>query len=570
MAKYENETLWHSAAHIMAAAVKKLYPKARFGIGPPVENGFYYDIDNISLKEEDLEKIEKEIKNIIKANLKFERKEVSLSEVKNIFKDEPYKLELIEDRKDQKLTIYKLGDFIDLCKGPHVKYSKEVKFIKLTKLAGAYWKADSNNPMLTRVYGIAFQKKEDLNNYFKLLEEAEKRDHRKLGTQLDLFSVHDETGPGLPLFHPKGTILFNLMRDYWEDIHKKAGYVLVNTPHVYKLNLWKQSGHWDNYRENMFLTEYGGDDFGVKPMNCPGHMYIYNSSSKSYRDFPIRMGEMGVVYRCELSGTLSGLFRVIKITQDDAHIFCREDQVESELKNVIELVFQIYKDFGFKDFHIELSTRPEKSIGSDEIWEMAESTLKKVLKSKKIDYQLNPGDGAFYGPKIDFHIKDALGRSWQCGTLQLDFSMPERFNLTYKGKDNKEHKPVMLHRTIFGSFERFMGILIEHFAGDFPTWLAPVQARVLSFTDRNIKYGEKIFEELEKAGIRVEKDFRSDTVQYKVREAELQKIPYIITVGDKEEESQTLAVRDRSGKVKFKVKAKDFIKQINKEIESKK
>lgn len=570
MAKYDNNTLWHSGAHILAAAIRKLYPKAIFGVGPPVENGFYYDIDNISIKEEDFSKIEEEIKKIVKENLKFERIEVTEAEAKKIFANDKYKIELIKDHKGEKLTIYKLGDFIDLCRGPHVRYSKEVKFIKLTKLAGAYWKADSKNTMLTRIYGIAFETKEEMDSYFKRLEEAEKRDHRKIGAQLDLFSVQEQTGPGLPLFHPKGTVIFNTLRDFWESEHKKRGYVLVNTPNVYKLDLWKQSGHWDHYREHMFLTRYGDIDYGVKPMNCPGHLHIYNSTPKSYKDLPIRMGEMGIVYRCELPGTLSGLFRVVKITQDDAHIFCREDQVEDELKNVIDLILHMYSVFGFDDVHIELSTRPANSMGSDEIWESAESTLKKVLEDRKIKYKLNPGDGAFYGPKIDFHIKDSLGRNWQCGTLQLDFQMPERFDLKYKGKDNKDHRPVMLHRVAYGSLERFLGILIEHYAGSFPAWLSPVQVRILSFTDRNIKAAEEIVKRLREENIRVDSDFNSETVEYKVRNAEMQKIPVIITIGDKEEKNKTLAVRRRDGKVKFGVKLEDFIKEIKKEIEDKK
>lgn len=599
------ETLRHSAAHILAQAIKELYPKAKLGIGPAIENGFYYDFDNLEIKAEEFEKIEKKMKEIIKRNLKFIKKEISAEEAKKLFKDEPYKLELIKDllKEKQKISVYWTGDnmgagsssrakndnmseqnidniireqklknknFVDLCSGPHVKYTKEIKHFKLLKIAGAYWKGDEKNKMLTRIYGTAFEKAEELKHHLHTLEEIEKRSHRKLGKKLDLFSVQEETGPGLPLFHPKGTIIFNLLRDYWEEMHKKAGYVLVNTPHVYKLGVWKQSGHWEHYKENMFLTKYNEEEFGVKPMNCPGHLYIYNYSSKSYRDLPIRMGEMGVVYRCELSGTLSGLFRVIKITQDDAHIFCRKDQVEEELKQVIDLTFEMYKTFGFKDVHTELSTRPEKSMGSDEVWKLAESTLEKVLKDKKIKYKINPGDGAFYGPKIDFHIKDVMGRSWQCGTLQLDFSMPERFNLEYTGEDNKKHRPVMLHRVVYGSLERFIGILIENYGGAFPVWLAPVQVKVISFTDDFIDYSKEIESKLAEASIRVEGDYKPETVQKKVRDAELEKVPFILVCGQKEKNAGTVAVRTRGEKkIKFGVKLDKFIKDLKKLIESK-
>ncbi|MBU3905303.1 MAG: threonine--tRNA ligase [Nanoarchaeota archaeon] len=395
-------------------------------------------------------------------------------------------------------------------------------------------------------------------------------DHRKIGKQLDLFSINEDAGPGLPLFHPKGTIILNILRDFWEEEHKKAGYVFVNTPNIYKSNTWQISGHWDYFKENMFITKKEDEEYAIKPMNCPGHMFIYKSSKKSYRDLPIRMGEMGTVYRNELSGNLTGLFRVVKITQDDAHIFCTENQVESEIIRIIDLTLSMYKVFGFKDVKIELSTKPEKAVGSNEIWEMAEGILKKVLEEKKMKYELNEGDGAFYGPKIDFHIKDSTGKTWQCGTIQLDFNLPERFNLKYAGEDNTEHQPIMIHRVIYGALERFFGILIEHYNGDFPTWLAPVQVRILSFTDRNIEYSKKISEGLKKFGIRVDEDYESNTMSSKVMDAELQKIPYIITCGDKEEEKETLAIRGRNGKVKFNVKPEDFIEQILEEIKEKK
>ncbi len=395
-------------------------------------------------------------------------------------------------------------------------------------------------------------------------------DHRKIGKQLDLFSIDEDAGPGLPLFHPKGTVILNEIRDFMEKELIKRGYVLVSTPHLYKVNTWIRSGHWDHYKDLMFLTKRDDEDFGVKPMNCPGHLYIYNANAKSYRDLPIRMGELGTVYRNEMSGNLTGLLRVIRITQDDAHVFCTEEQLEQEIINLIDLTFYVYKTFGFEEFKIELSTKPENAMGSDEIWEHAEKVLKKVLDDKKIDYDINEGEGAFYGPKIDFHIKDSTGKYWQCGTIQVDFNMPEKFDLKYKGKDNEDHQPVMVHRAILGAMERFFGILIEHYAGAFPVWLSPVQVKIISFTDRNIEHAKKISEKLREAGLRVEDDFDPETVQYKVREAEVQKIPYIVTIGDKEQEKDTLAVRDRSGKVNFDVKIEDFIKQVLEEIANKK
>ncbi|NIM47265.1 MAG: threonine--tRNA ligase [Candidatus Aenigmarchaeota archaeon] len=566
--KKGKEVYWHSSSHIMAAAVKKVYPNVHFGIGPSIEEGFYYDFDNLKITDEDLEKIEDEIKKIIEKDIPFEKKEISKQEAKKLFAKEKFKLELIGELEDEKISIYKLGDFVDMCRGPHVPSSGKIGAIKLIKLSGAYWRGDSNNPMLQRIYGISFRTQKELNAFLDLKRKAEERDHRKIGQQLDLYSFQEEA-PGMPLFHPKGVILWNELMKFWREEHKKAGYVEVKTPIILRKDLWIRSGHWDHYKENMYFTKIDDADFAIKPMNCPGGMLIYKARFHSYRELPLRMAEVGLVHRQELSGVLSGLFRVRSITQDDAHIFMTNEQIKDEIIGVIKLSDKIYKTFGL-EYHMELSTRPEKSIGTDEQWETAEAALKEALEELKIDYKLNPGDGAFYGPKIDFHLKDVLGRTWQCGTIQLDMAMPEKFDLSYVGEDNKPHRIVMIHRTIYGALERFIGILVEHYGGAFPFWLSPIQVRIVPVTDRNFKFANHIKEELEKCDIRVEVDRSSTTVEYKIRNAQLEKIPYALTVGDKEEKNKSIAVRTRDGKVKFGVNVKDFVKQILNDIKNKK
>jgi len=562
------EIFRHSSSHLMAQAIKNLYPDVKFAIGPAVDEGFYYDIDlNKKLTPEDLVKIEQEMKKIVDENIKIERDEVSKKEALNLFNDNPYKQELIKEIKDEKISIYKQGNFIDFCRGPHVPSTGKLKAFKLTKLAGAYWRGDAKNKQLQRVYGISFPDKKQLNAYINLLEEAEKRDHRKLGKELNLFSMHDE-GPGFPFFHPKGTVIINILKDFWRKEHAKAGYTEVITPMILNRKLWEQSGHWDHYKENMYFTKIDGQDYAIKPMNCPGGILIYKTKIRSYRELPMRMGEMGTVHRHELSGVLAGLFRVRCFTQDDAHIYMTEKQIKDEIIGVINLTDHFYKTFGF-GYKVELSTKPDNAMGSDEVWEKATNGLKAALDAKKIKYKINEGDGAFYGPKIDFHLKDCLGRTWQCGTIQLDFAMPEKFNLTYEGKDGKKHRPIMIHRTIYGSIERFLGILIENYAGKFPLWLAPTQAVILNINDSQIPYGEKIKQQLEKSKIRVETDFRAETMPKKVREAQLKKIPLILTVGDKEKENNTVAVRTLNGKVYFNIKPEDLIKKMQEVIDNK-
>ncbi len=566
--KKDLDTIRHSAAHVLAQAVKELFPKIKLGIGPSIENGFYYDFDKKQgFSPEDLDKIEKKANEIIKKDLKLEKKEVSKQKAKNMLKDEPYKLELLEDLKG-KITFYQQGDFIDLCAGPHLKSTKEIKAFKILKTAGAYWKGDSKNKMLQRIYGTAFYDKKELRKYLNMLEEAKKRDHKKLGEQLDLFSFHEE-GPGFPFFHPKGVRLYNELVNFWKNIHKKNGYEEIKTPIILNKNLWLQSGHWDNYKENMYFTKIDNKENAIKPMNCPGGILVYKSSLHSYKEFPLRMGELGLVHRHELSGVLSGLFRVRSFTQDDAHIYCTEKQLEEEIINVIKLSQEIYETFGLT-YELELSTRPEKSIGSKKMWDNAESSLEKALKKLKLKYQLNQGDGAFYGPKIDFHIKDSLGRSWQCGTIQVDFSMPEKFNLEYTDNDGKRHRPVMIHRAILGSLERFLGILIEHYAGKFPLWLSPVQVKILTVTDRSNKFAKELEEKFKENDIRTEIDNRNESISKKVRDAQNQKINYMITIGDKEIKSKKLAIRTRDGKVSFNVSIDKFIKDLQKEIKDKK
>ena len=562
------EKIRHSCAHVLAQAVKELYPKVRLGIGPAIENGFYYDFDNLDIKEEDLKKIEEKMLEIARKNYKFELLRKSKKEAEKLLKDEPYKFELLKELKDGEITFYQDGNFLDLCKGPHVNSTNELKAFKLMKIAGAYWKGDSKNKMLTRIYGIAFENKDELNKYVQQLQEAEKRNHIKLGKQLDLFSFQEE-GPGFPFWHPKGTIIYNEVVDFLRKEYDKRGYKEIKTPLVLNNSLWKRSGHWDHYRENMYFVNIDNGDYAIKPMNCPGSILIYRNEMHSYKEFPLRLAEFGTDHRHELSGVLNGLFRVRAFTQDDAHIYCILEQIKDEIADVIDFVFFVYKTFGFNDFHVELSTRPEKSIGSDEIWNKAEYALKEALKEKNVDYKLNPGDGAFYGPKIDFHIKDSLGRTWQCGTIQVDFAMPERFELTYESADGKKSRPIIIHRAIFGSIERFIGILIEHYAGKFPIWLSPVQIKVLTITDRNIRYGNEILKKLKFENLRTEIDERNESIPKKVRDAQLMNIPVIITIGDKEVENKSLAIRTLDGKVKFGVKIGEFIKLVKDDIEKK-
>ena len=561
------EIFRHSTAHVLAMAVKKLFPNVKLTIGPTVEEGFYYDFDKKeAFHPEDLEKIEKEMESIVKQNTKFERIELTKEEAKKVFKDNPYKLELIEEYgKD--LSAYKNNEFIDLCRGPHVPSTGILKAFKLTKISGAYWRGNAKNKQLQRIYGISFPKKSNLDEYLKLLEEAEKRNHRKIGREMDLFSFHEEA-PGMPFFHSKGTFIFNKLVEYVSGIMRERNYEINKTPLILSKALWHESGHWEHYKDSMYFTKIDDRDFAVKPMNCPGNILIFKTKTHSYRELPIRAGEFGLVHRHELSGVLNGLFRVRCFTQDDAHVFCMEEQVEKEIKDLINFADVVYKKFGF-EYHVELSTKPEKAMGNKKLWDLAEGTLKKVLKELKMEFKVNEGDGAFYGPKIDFHLKDALGRSWQCGTIQLDFQMPEKFDLNYEGRDGKKHRPVMLHRTIIGSVERFMGILVEHFAGRFPLWLAPVQARILTVADRFDDYAKTVKEELEDSSIRVEIDSRSESIPYKVRDAQLERVPLIITVGEKEESSKTLAVRTLNGKLHLNIKIMKLVEAVRENVEKK-
>ncbi|MCL5033354.1 MAG: threonine--tRNA ligase [Thermotogae bacterium] len=560
----------HTMSHVMAQAIKRLYKDAKFAIGPTIENGFYYDIDvDVPLNEEELKKIETEMKQIIKENLSLEKITMSSDEAIKYFEsqNQPYKVEIIKDIGDSSVTLYKQGEFVDLCRGPHLPSTGMVKNFKLLNVAGAYWRGDEKNKMLQRIYGTAFYKKEDLEGYLKMLEEAEKRDHRKLGPQLDLFSIHSDVAPGMVFFHPKGTTIRRELEKYWREEHKKANYVEVVTPMVMNEALWRQSGHWDHYRENMYFTEKENQMYAIKPMNCPGHIMIYKSQTKSYKDLPLRMCELGTVHRYERSGVVHGLFRTRAFTQDDAHIFCTQEQIEDEIKGVISLVDKTYKLFGFP-YKVELSTRPENSMGSDEIWEISTNALKNALDHVGLEYQINEGDGAFYGPKIDFHVRDSIGRTWQCATIQLDFLMPERFEISYVGPDNLEHRPVMIHRVIYGSIERFIGILIEHYAGAFPAWIAPIQVMLLPISDKHLKYSRNVLRMLDENGIRVEIDDKPRKISYKIREAQLQKIPYMLVIGDKEVENESVAVRLRSGKDLGDLKVDEFISRISEEIKS--
>ncbi|SHJ86433.1 Ser-tRNA(Thr) hydrolase /threonyl-tRNA synthetase [Desulfatibacillum alkenivorans DSM 16219] len=556
----------HSAAHVMAEAILNLYPDAKLTIGPVIEDGFYYDIDMPPISEDDFPKIEQEINKIIKAKKPFVRKTLSKAEALDFYKDNAFKTELISELEDGTISIYEQGGFTDLCRGPHVPNTGLVKTLKLMKVSGAYWRGDSERPMLQRLYGTAFFDKKELKSYLHLLEEAKKRDHRKLGTALDLFSFHEEAA-GMPFFHARGMELWNALLAYWREEHKKAGYVETKTPIMLNKGLWERSGHWENYRENMYTSLIEDFDYAIKPMNCPGGMLLYKTKHHSYNDLPIRAGEIGLVHRHELSGVLSGLFRVRAFHQDDAHIFMTEEMIEDEILGVLQLVERMYSTFGL-GFHLELSTRPEKSIGTDEQWEKATEGLRAALDKSGRDYKINEGDGAFYGPKIDIHIKDALGRTWQCGTIQLDMNLPERFDLTYVGADNQRHRPVMIHRVIYGSIERFLGILIEHYAGKFPLWLSPCQAVVLAMNDDVAGYAKEVKAKLEEAGLRMEIDLRAESINKKVRDAQLSKIPLMLTVGGKEEAAQTLAVRTLDGKVKYGVTIGDFLNKVLPHIES--
>lgn len=537
----------HSASHVMAQAVKRLYPGTKLGIGPAIEDGFYYDFDCPQrFGPEDLEKIEAEMKKIIAADYPFSRREVSRREAEAFFAErgENYKLELIRELgPDETISLYQQAEFIDLCAGPHIPSTGRLKAVKLTSIAGAYWRGDERNPMLQRIYGTAFNKASQLEEYLKRIEEAKKRDHRKLGPQLELFGFSEE-GPGFPFFYPKGLVIWNELVDYWRKEHQRSGYQEIKTPIILRRQLWERSGHWDHYRENMYFTQIDEQDYAIKPMNCPGAILVYRAQQHSYRELPIRLAELGLVHRHELSGVLHGLLRVRAFTQDDAHIFMLPSQIEQEIQGVIELVDRFYSTFGFP-YHVELSTRPENAMGSEAIWEQATAALEQSLKAMHLDYVVNEGEGAFYGPKIDFHLRDSLGRTWQCGTIQLDFLMPEKFDLTYIGEDGEKHRPVMIHRVVFGSIERFIGILTEHYGGAFPLWLAPVQAVVMPIADRHLPYAEAVAAKLLDAGLRVEIDKRNQKIGYKIREAQLKKIPYMLVAGDKEVDEGNISVRHR-------------------------
>ena len=557
----------HTASHIMAQAIKRLFPETKLAIGPSIADGFYYDFDRESpFTEDDLKHIEEEMKKIVKEDLKLERFELPRAEAIKFMeeKGEPYKVELIKDLpEDAVISFYKQGEFTDLCAGPHLMSTKPVKAFKLMSVAGAYWRGNEKNKMLSRIYGTAYTKASDLDAYLTMLEEAKKRDHRKLGKELKLFTLLEE-GPGFPFFLPKGMIVKNTLIDFWREIHKKAGYVEVSTPIILNRQLWERSGHWDHYKENMYTTVIDDEDYAIKPMNCPGGMLVYKQDLHSYRDLPLRVGELGIVHRHEKSGALHGLMRVRCFTQDDAHIFMTPEQIRDEIKGVVALIDSVYKLFGFK-YHVELSTRPEDSMGSDEAWETATNGLKGALEDLGMDYVINEGDGAFYGPKIDFHLQDSIGRTWQCGTIQLDMNLPERFELEYTDKDGSKKRPVMIHRVCFGSIERFIGILIEHYAGAFPTWLSPVQAKVLTISEKFNDYAADVAAKLEAAGIRVETDDRAEKIGFKIREARNERIPYIIVVGEKDVEANMVSLRTRAGEEGQK-SLDEVIERITKEI----
>ncbi len=558
------DILRHSAAHVMAQAILSLYNDAQLTIGPVVKDGFYYDIDMTPISEDDFPKIEKKMKKIISQKLPFERKEIEKAGAEEFYKDEPYKLEIISELEDSAISFYTQGDFTDLCRGPHLPHTGFIKAFKLMKVSGAYWRGDQANAQLQRIYGAAFFNKKELNAHLSFIEEAKKRNHRKIGVALDLFSFHDEA-PGMPFFHPKGMTIWNSLLDYWRMEHQAAGYVETKTPIALNRDLWERSGHWENYRENMYIFKVDDIDYSIKPMNCPGGMLLYGMKPHSYKDLPIRAGEIGLVHRHELSGVLSGLFRVRAFHQDDAHIFMTPDQIEDEILGVLKLAERIYDRFGLGS-HLELSTRPKKSIGTDEQWELATNGLKSALDIYGRDYRINEGDGAFYGPKIDLHIKDAIGRTWQCGTIQLDMSLPERFDLNYIGSDNEKHRPIMIHRVIYGSVERFLGILIEHFAGRFPLWMAPAQAILLPINDDLTPYANQVKKTLEKAGLKVEVDGRTESLKRKIREAQINKLPLILTIGEKEKQSKTLSVRTPDGNVRYGVDMDQFIDRVSEHV----
>jgi len=566
------DALRHTSSHILAQAVKRLFGDVKIAIGPAINNGFYYDFDiATTFTPEDLVKIQREMEKIVKENFPIERIEISRAEAIALFteKGEDYKVELIRDLpEDVVISTYKQGEFVDLCAGPHLTSTGKVKAIKLQSVAGAYWRGDEKRKMLQRIYGTSFEKKADLEAYLIMLEEAARRDHRKLGRELDLFSLQEE-GPGFPFFHPKGMIIRNELETYWRKLHFKYRYQEIKTPIILNQKLWQQSGHWDHYRENMYFTKIDGEDYAVKPMNCPGGILVYRTQHHSYRDFPLRTAELGLVHRHELSGALHGLMRVRSFTQDDAHIFMLPSQIKTEIQGVIDLFDTIYSTFGLT-YHAELSTKPEKAMGSDEVWEYATNALQEALDERGLPYRINEGDGAFYGPKIDFHLKDSIGRTWQCGTIQLDMQLPENFDLTYVGEDGQKHRPVMIHRVAFGSIERFIGILIEHYAGAFPAWLAPVQVKILPITDRHVAYARELEQAMFEQEIRVEVDGRSEKIGYKIREAEMEKVPYILLVGDKEIESHTVAVRKRGQGDVGSENADEFIANLLMEIKEKK
>ena len=562
------EAFHHTTSHILAQAVKRLYPDTKCAIGPAIKDGYYYDFEfSFPFTTESLEAVEKEMRRIVKEALPLERFTMNRQEAIDYMKEknEPYKVELIEDLpEDAELSFYRQGEYVDLCAGPHVSNTSVVKAFKLQSVAGAYWRGDEHRQMLTRIYGTSFPKAADLEAYLKRMEEARLRDHRKLGKELGLFAIMDE-GPGFPFFLPKGMVLKNLLIDYWRKLHQREGYVEISTPIILNRQLWENSGHWDHYKDNMYTTVIDEEDYAVKPMNCPGGMLVYKVEPRSYKDLPMRVGELGLVHRHEKSGQLHGLMRVRCFTQDDAHIFMTEDQIRDEIKGVARLIDEVYAKFGFK-YHVELSTRPEDSMGSDEEWEMATEALKGALDELGKDYIINEGDGAFYGPKIDFHLEDSIGRTWQCGTIQLDFQMPQRFELEYTGADGEKHRPIMIHRVAFGSIERFIGILIEHYAGKFPTWLAPVQVKVMAVSEKFADYAQKIQDELVEAGVRSEIDLRNEKLGYKIREAQMEKVPYMVIVGEKEVEEGTISVRKRDEGDIGSMKAEELIAKIKEEV----
>ena len=565
------EVLRHSTAHLMAQAISHIWKDAKFAIGPAIKNGFYYDIDfeGAVIAPEDLEKIEAEMSKIVQQNLPIVREEMSRLDAIEFFKQhgDYYKVEILSELDAETVSLYRQGDYIDLCRGPHMSSTGKLKVFKLTSIAGAYWRGDTKNKMLTRIYGTAFEKKAELDEYLLRLEEAKRRDHRKLGKELDLFDILEE-GPGFPFFFPKGMVLRNLLEDYWREEHAKAGYQEIKTPIILNQDLWHRSGHWDHYKDNMYVVKIDDADFAIKPMNCPGGMLVYKRKPHSYRDLPERMAELGLVHRHELSGALHGLMRVRCFTQDDAHIFMTPEQIEAEIEGVVRLIDSFYKVFGFK-YNLELSTRPENSMGTDEQWEMATNALKNALDKLGKSYEINEGDGAFYGPKIDFHLEDSIGRTWQCGTIQLDFQMPERFDLTYVGQDGEKHRPVMIHRVVFGSIERFIAILTEHYAGAFPLWLAPVQVKLVPISENQSKYAHQVCKKLVAKGIRAEVDDRNEKMGYRIREAQLQKVPYMLVLGEKEKETKTVAVRNRKKGDLGVMSQGDFIKKLLSEIANK-